>query len=107
MSTVSTRSARLFAARARSRRWATARPAVVATTAAVLVAALTWTALGSSLLDVDRVQIVGATKLSEAPVRAVASGALGDPMLTLNTDRLRDRLAQIPAVASAEVNRSW
>src|SRR3954470_7129214 len=107
MSTVSSRSATLFAARARARRWAAARPALVALTAAALVGALTWTALGSGLLDVKRVDVVGATTLSAAQVRHVTSGFVGDPMLTVNTDGLRNSLAAIPSVASVDVVRSW
>ena len=106
-SSVSTRSARLFAARARARRWASARPAFVATIAAGLVATMCWVALGSGALDVRHINVVGTTTLSAAEVRRVVQSATGDPMVTLDTGQLVRNVANIPSVADVRVTRSW
>ena len=105
--TVSTQSARMFAARARARRWASARPALVATAAATLVGAGCWVALGSGALDVQRVAITGTTSLTAAEVKVVTHAAVGDAMLTVNVNGVRDSVAAIPAVADVTVRREW
>jgi cell division protein FtsQ len=107
MSTVSSRSAQLFAARARARRWATARPLVTTGLVGVLLVGLGWVALGSGVLDVKRVVVVGSSSLSATDVRAAAAGAVGDPMLTVDTDGLQRSIAALPAVARAHVSRTW
>jgi cell division protein FtsQ len=75
--------------------------------ASIVVATSGWVALGSGALDVHRVDVRGTSALSTDAVDAIVAGAVGDPMLTVDTSGLRERIAAVPAVASVEVARSW
>jgi cell division protein FtsQ len=79
--------------------------AAFAVVAVVILAG--WVALGTSLLAVHRVVVVGAGPLSAGEVDAVTQTAIGDPMLTVHTGRLERRLDAIPSVAAVSVSRAW
>ena len=68
---------------------------------------LAWVLLGSSWLAVDRVQVVGQSRLSVADVqRAVAVG--GDtPLARVDTGAVERRVGALAPVAAVEVSRSW
>jgi cell division protein FtsQ len=79
---------------------------VVAGAAALLgVFTLAWAAQGSPLLDVDRVDVVGASRV--APERAVAAVGVspGTPLMAVDPARGAARLEALPWVRSAEVRR--
>lgn len=70
-----------------------------------LAGAVLWVLLGSSLLDVRSVHVIGVRELSTDEVRAVAAVPLGTPMLRLDTDAVQARVAALPRVAAVEVSR--
>ena len=71
------------------------------------VLGLAWVLLGSSWLAVDRVQVVGAVRVSAAEVeRAVAVGS-GTPLARVDTGAAEQRVAALPPVLAVEVSRSW
>lgn len=71
------------------------------------VLGLAWVLLGSSWLAVDRVEVVGAVRVSAAEVeRAVAVGS-GTPLARVDTGAAEQRVAALPPVLAVEVSRSW
>lgn len=79
----------------------------VVLTAFVVVLALVWLVMFSSVLGVKRVGVSGANVVSVSDVRDAAGIASGAPLATLNTDTIAAKVEAIPAVASASVSRSW
>jgi len=80
----------------------------------LLVGASTLIALGiaflvvnSPLLDVDRVQVVGARHLRVADVRAATRVHHRDAVLFVDTGAVARRLERLPWVKSAEVHREF
>lgn len=74
---------------------------------ALPLAALGWVLLGSSWLAVDRVQVLGATRLSEQQVAQAAAVAPGTPLARVDTAAVQARLARLAPVRSVRVSRSW
>lgn len=75
-----------------------------------VVCAVVWAlvALRSPLLDVDRVQVVGAERVTVAEVRGAASSAsAGTPMIDVDLGRARDGVAALPWVDEVRVTRLW
>ena len=75
-----------------------------------VVCALVWSlvALRSPLLDVDRVHVVGAERVSVAEVRrAAATTATGTPMAEVDLGRARAGVAALPWVDEVRVSRTW
>ena len=71
------------------------------------VLGLAWVLLGSSWLAVDRVEVVGAVRVSAAEVeRAVAVGS-GTPLARVDTGAAEQRVAALPPVLAVDVSRSW
>ena len=71
------------------------------------VLGLAWVLFGSSWLAVDRVEVVGAVRVSAAEVeRAVAVGS-GTPLARVDTGAAEQRVAALPPVLAVEVSRSW
>ena len=71
------------------------------------VLGLAWVLFGSSWLVVDRVEVVGAVRVSAAEVeRAVAVGS-GTPLARVDTSAAEQRVAALPPVLAVEVSRSW
>jgi cell division protein FtsQ len=97
----------LFAARVRARKWAAARPAVIAVVAALVVATGCWIALGSGVLDVRHVDVVGASKPTTAQIDIAARSTMGASMLTVDTSALRRRVSTLPTVTSVRIARVW
>jgi cell division protein FtsQ len=76
-------------------------------TAAVLLTVGIWVALRSSLLDVDRVRVIGAEHASPAAVVAASGVHRGDAMITVNGGAAARGIEALPWVASARVRRVW
>lgn len=85
--------------RNRRRRWFS-RVAVVA-----VVAATAWTAFSSPLLEVRRVRVLGGKHTSAADVAAAARLDDGENLLLLSTSEVADRVAELPWVRRARVDR--
>ncbi len=60
----------------------------------------------SELLRVTRVEVRGNNRLSEGEVRELLGPAVGENLLAVEIDRLRERVAASPWVARASVSRS-
>ncbi|HWD02944.1 MAG TPA: FtsQ-type POTRA domain-containing protein [Amycolatopsis sp.] len=82
------------------RRW-------VALLSVVTVLALGYLLFFSSVLGVKTVEVRGAKTVSAQQLRATAQVPLGEPMLLTDVDAIRDRVAQLPDVATVDVSRSW
>ncbi|GAA4546931.1 cell division protein FtsQ/DivIB [Amycolatopsis samaneae] len=61
----------------------------------------------SSLLGVSTVDVVGAKTVSADQIRAAAAVPDGKPMLRVDTDAIRDSVAELSGIATVEVSRSW
>jgi cell division protein FtsQ len=72
-----------------------------------LVATVAWVVWASPLLGVRSVQVDGAVSLRVAEVRAAAGVATGTPLLRVDVDAARDRVAKLPQVAAVQVTRGW
>ncbi|MFW3173105.1 cell division protein FtsQ/DivIB, partial [Geodermatophilus sp. CPCC 206100] len=76
-------------------------------TAVAVVVLLAWLLWGSPVLAVSSVRVDGAGTLTAAEVVEVAGVAEGTPLLRVDVDAARDRVARLPQVASVEVTRGW
>ncbi|HEV7871827.1 MAG TPA: FtsQ-type POTRA domain-containing protein [Modestobacter sp.] len=74
---------------------------------ALLVGAIAWVVLGSSLLAVRTVQVDGTRGLSDQVVVEAARIAVGTPLVRVDTAAAAARVADLPQVASVEVTRGW
>ena len=61
----------------------------------------------SRLLDVQGVQVEGISTLPETDIVRAAAVPIGAPLASIATGDVADRVAQVPAVATAVVTRSW
>jgi cell division protein FtsQ len=75
--------------------------------AVVLVVGAAWALLASPLLAVRQVQVDGTATLQPGLVREAAGIAEGTPLLRVDVAAAQARVARLPQVASAEVNRGW
>jgi cell division protein FtsQ len=66
-----------------------------------------WVLLGSRLLVVRHVEVVGTHLLTRDRVVSVARIHLGTPMIRLGADAVRDRIEGIREVETARVERRW
>ncbi len=73
----------------------------------VAVAALVWVVLHSPLLDVDRVEVAGAERTAVASVVDAAGVTAGTPLVEVDAARVRARVARLPWVSGATVDRGW
>jgi cell division protein FtsQ len=75
-----------------------------------VICAIVWglVAVRSPLLDVDRVQVVGAERVSAAEVRRAASTtAAGTPMVEVDLARARTGVGALPWIDEVRVTRLW
>jgi cell division protein FtsQ len=74
----------------------------------VALAVLGWWAVWwSPLLDVRRVEVVGAHHVSVAEIRATAAVPMGRPLARLSAAGIADRVESIARVADVAVARRW
>jgi cell division protein FtsQ len=85
------------------------RRLVVAAAVAAVAALLGggWGATRTPLLDVDRVEVVGASHTGPGAVAAVAGIRRGQAMVDVDVAGARRRVTALPWVARAEVRRGW
>jgi cell division protein FtsQ len=91
--------------RARRRTWLRRGGWVLAAIAPFVLAA--WVLLGSGWLVVDRVQVTGESRVSEAEVLAAVSVRLGTPLARVDTGAVEERVRSLGPVADVEVSRGW
>jgi cell division protein FtsQ len=73
---------------------------------ALLAVGMVFLLVQSPMLDVDHVRVSGNAHVSADDVRAAAGVHNGDPILLVDTQKIRGRVVALPWVASAEVHRS-
>ena len=98
-----------FRALVAGRPWRRRRRAIVAgtlVTLLVLVAALA-AAVMLPALQVRDITVEGTGYVAEEDVREAVASHSGDSVLLLPTHEIADRAAEVPGVASAEVDRAW
>ena len=81
------------------------RVALVLGAAAAVVGAVALTRTG--LLDVDHVAVTGAERTGAQAVRRAADVEPGEPLVSVDTGAVADRVEALPWVATARVERSW
>jgi cell division protein FtsQ len=69
--------------------------------------AVVWLLLASPVLGVSTVQVDGVTTLPADQVRETAGIDPGTPLLRVDVEAARARVARLPQVASVEVTRGW
>ena len=105
--TVSATSARRFAARARAhRRLALSHALIVAAVLATMGGAA-WLVLASPVLALEKVTVVGASRLSAGQVVVAAEAPVGRPLARVDTDAVAARVARLRPVAAVDVRRVW
>ncbi|WP_370935936.1 cell division protein FtsQ/DivIB [Amycolatopsis sp. cg13] len=103
----SARSARKSARKSRPTRGQEIRRRWVALLSVVTLLALGYLLFFSSLLSVKTIEVQGAKTVSVDQIRATAAVPAGQPMLRADVDGIRDRVAQMPGIATVDVSRSW
>jgi cell division protein FtsQ len=83
------------------------RRAIRLAAAVLAFAAVLWLLLVSPVLGVQTVQVDGVTTLPADQVRETAGIEAGTPLLRVDVDAARARIARLPQVASVEVTRGW
>ncbi|HVD27556.1 MAG TPA: FtsQ-type POTRA domain-containing protein [Mycobacteriales bacterium] len=73
----------------------------------VALVAVVWLLLVSPVLGVSTVQVDGVRILPADQVRETAGIEPGTPLLRVDVDAARARVARLPQVASVEVTRGW
>jgi cell division protein FtsQ len=93
----------------RRRRWRpTGRALVLAIVGGAIVAAMAWAVLGSRLLVVRTVRVVGAGKMiSTGQVLAAAHIPQGLPLIRVNTGAVAQQVERIRQVQDAQVSKDW
>ncbi len=96
-----------FAERAAYERRRRLRRVVAAVLALVVVGALVWIVLFSSVMAVRRVAVDGETTLRESQVRQVADVRTGQPLARVDLSGIEARVASMERIESVKVSRSW
>lgn len=91
----------------RRRRAGPWRIALFAVLVLAVLAGACWSVLGSGLLVVRHVEVIGNRLVTAAQVRQAAKIRPGAPLATVNTAAAAARIEQLAPVLSAAVSRSW
>ncbi|GAF42623.1 MULTISPECIES: cell division protein FtsQ/DivIB [Rhodococcus] len=83
------------------------RPSVMGVVGVVVVVALGLVAWFTPLLSVRETDVAGATSISGEQIRQVLAVPQGQPLLRVDTEGAAQRVAAIPKVASARVQRVY
>jgi cell division septal protein FtsQ len=97
----------LGARRQWQRRRSTLRRALALVTVAALAGFAGWAMLWSSWLAADKVTVAGERTLSQRQVLAAARVPLGTPLVRLDLDQIKQRIAALRPVARVSVHRDW
>lgn len=91
-------------ARRRSSRW---KVLFVTLLVAGVLGTAAWVLLGSRLLVARHIDVVGARLVPRDRVLAAARVRVGEPLIRLDTDAVRDRVEAVQQVETARVERHW
>ncbi|BEP15488.1 hypothetical protein acdb102_37990 [Acidothermaceae bacterium B102] len=98
---------RRFAARARKRRLLSLRPLLIGVVLVALLAGAGWVVLGSTLLAVHHVRVLGSSRLDPVEIEQAARVPQNRPLARLDVSAIRRRVEAMPPVQSATVERTW
>jgi cell division protein FtsQ len=101
------RTRRRFARRQWARRWVAWKYVVAAVVVVLLVGVAVWLVYFSALLSVKGVEVDGLHQLGAREVRAAAAVPQGEPLATVDLNRVRSRVEALAPVRSADVTREW
>ncbi|MGH1562687.1 cell division protein FtsQ/DivIB [Mumia sp. DW29H23] len=90
--------------RARLRRL---RPYLVAAAVLAVVGVGTWVVLETPVLGAHTVDVRGTSTVPSAVVRASAEVEEGQPLARVDLDAIRERVEEIPQLATVDVRRQW
>jgi cell division protein FtsQ len=96
-----------FARRQWSRRLRSARPWLFALLAVTVAFFAAWVVFFSSWLATQHVSVEGTSTVRDRDVVEIAGVDLGTPLVRVDLDAVRDKVASLPAVADVSVHRSW
>jgi cell division protein FtsQ len=89
-------------------RWPRRKAVLFAVLATAILAGMAWALLGSRLLVVRSVRVIGAGRMvSAAQVLAAAHVPHGLPLIRVNTGAIARQVEQLRQVQYAEVSRDW
>lgn len=100
-------SARRFMRRARQRRLRAAAPWLGFAAVLALAGLVAWVVLGTGVLGVRQVRVVGTEVLTTAQVRAAAAVSEGVPLARVDLAAVRRRVAELAPVDRVRVQRDW
>lgn len=83
------------------------RPYLLIAGVLAVLGAGTWVVLETPVLGAHAVDVRGAETVAPALVRAEADVVEGTPLARIDLDAIRDRVEEIPQVASVDVRRQW
>lgn len=101
------RNRRRFARRQRARRWLAWRRVLAVLLALLVVVGGLWLVFGSSYLSVQGAHVTGVDHLRADQVERAAEVPVGEPLATVDLDRIRTRVEALAPVRSADVSREW
>jgi cell division protein FtsQ len=100
-------SVRRFMRRARRRRLRAALPWAVVGGLLSLAALVAWLVYGTALLGVREIQVLGAELVTVEEVRHTAAVPVGTPLVRVDLDAVRARVANLAPVERVNVVRQW
>ena len=101
------RDRRRFARRQWRRRWLAWKHVLAAVVVLAVVGGGVWAVWFSALLSVRGVAVAGTGELKPGEVRRAAGVPLGDPLISVDLDAVRSRVAALAPVERVEVSRQW
>jgi cell division protein FtsQ len=101
------RTRRRFARRQWRRRWLAWRRVVAALVVLAVIGGAVWAVWFSSLLSVQSVEVTGTSTLKQEQIRRAAGVDLGKPLVSVDLDAVRARIAALAAVEHVDVSRKW
>ena len=66
-----------------------------------------WIAVHSPMLTVQSVDVTGATNTGAVAVEAALAAVFDDPLVSVDVEGMRRRVAELPWVASVKVHKRW
>ena len=104
---VSSSSRARFEAKARSDRARRMRPFLAGVGVLVALLAAGWLLLASGLFDLEKVRVSGTERVRPETVQSAAGVTVGQPLVRIDPEAVRRRVAALPAIASVTVSRAW
>ncbi|MEU4197536.1 FtsQ-type POTRA domain-containing protein [Kribbella sp. NPDC026611] len=96
-----------FARRQRLVRWRSWLPWAVGGGLVLLAGVVVWLFYFSSVFAVSGVRVSGADTVPVATIEQTAAAPMGTPLAKVDLRSIADRVRTLPAVADAQVTRSW